>query len=100
MAWGGVQGKTAVEVSLAQGRADASTSASLGDDAVANSGRNLPQIRQRKWCGQYAISSNAFDEDTVGSKSLNTLKLRVSCLILTLETGSMYLRKYTKPDMV
>ncbi|KAL3137438.1 COP9 signalosome complex subunit 8 [Trebouxia sp. C0010 RCD-2024] len=70
------QGKTAVEVSLAQGRADASTSASLGDDAVANSGRNLPQIRQRKWCGQYAISSNAFDEDTVGSKSLNTLKLR------------------------
>ncbi|KAL3148775.1 COP9 signalosome complex subunit 8 [Trebouxia sp. C0009 RCD-2024] len=69
-------GNTAVEVSLAQGRPDASASASSGVIVASNSGRDLPQIRQRKWCGQYAISSIAFDDNTVGAKSLNTLKLR------------------------
>ena len=78
LTWAGVQGNTAVEVSLAQGGADASAAASSGDDAAANSGRGLPQMRQREWCGQYAISSNAFDDSTVGAKSLNTLKLKVS----------------------
>ncbi|KAL3148765.1 COP9 signalosome complex subunit 8 [Trebouxia sp. C0009 RCD-2024] len=70
------QGNTAVEVSPAQGRPDASASASSGDNVASNSGRDLPQMRQREWCGQYAISSIAFDDNTVGAKSLNTLKLR------------------------
>ena len=48
--------------------------------AANSSGAGLPQIVQRKWCGHYAISSEMFDDTTVGAKSLNTLKLRVSCL--------------------
>lgn len=73
-----------MEVILAQDRAEAlmpASSAAHSGDAAGSSGTDSPRIVQRDWCGHYAISSDEFDDTTVGAKSLNTLKLRVSCML-------------------
>lgn len=79
------QGNTAVEVSLAKDKPEASTSLASPTAPSTSTDTGLPQIVQRKWCGHYAISSDTFDDSTVGAKSLNTVKLRVSRLTCGLE---------------
>ena len=61
--------------------ASSASPATINSAASNSSGEGLSQIVERKWCGRYAISSEGFDDSTVGAKSLNTQRLRVSCLL-------------------
>lgn len=45
--------------------------------------RQPPQVVSRPWCGRFALPSSEFSAETVGAKSLNTVKLRVrSCPLI------------------
>ena len=69
-----IQGNTTVQISLAD---DAPSTELMPPATIAAA---VPQIALHNWCGQYAISSHSFTEETVGAKSLNILKLKVQCV--------------------
>lgn len=83
-----MQGNTSVQV-LAAGDSQG------GDSAPATADRteatSLPQMTLHKWCGKYAVSSDMFSEQTVGAKSLNTLRLQVWYVVATLCTAKKVL---------
>ena len=69
------------EVSVAQRLSGGASSSGAVGDKGSSIGRDMPQLRQHEWCGQYAISSDSFSPATVGAKSLNTHQLRVGQLV-------------------
>ena len=62
--------------------ADAGSSAGgeqQSESAQPSTGPGSVQLQSREWCGRYALPAGEFTAESVGAKSLNTIKLQVRC---------------------